>query len=228
LRDATQMHEWLGKHFEKDDKKEYNLIDPEEMANLRRAGRDERKIPGCRDSHILSFFPDGETVKKWKTIKDFSDDEDDNVQFEQEVVGKEVEDEAEEEQDIEYDLIESIEIKDRFQEAKEQSFVAIKSVSGHTEMFHVMQVIEKRTADQHINDSSKEHAVLNGEPYLIGQWYSFCQEGKKFVTYKKSTNTENALIHVGEIILTDIQMKQKTNTEYQMTIADYRMLVCSV
>ena len=135
--------------------------------------------------------------------------------------------EKEDEDGIEYDWVESIEVKDRFQEVKEGSFVAIKAISGHT-MFHVMEVIEKRTAGQHITDSSNEHAILNGEPYLIGQWYSFCHEGKKFATYKKSTNTENALIHMGEIILTDIQMKHKSDTEFRMKIEDYHMLVCSI
>ena len=228
FKNAEEMYQWLVKYFEGDTRKEYNLLDAEELAGIRKAGRDEREVPGCRASHVMSFFPDGETIKKWRTIKDFSELEDDAVDFQMEVVADDGEGKMEDDQEIEYDWIESIEIKDRFKEVKEQSFVAIKSVSGHTEMFHVMQVLEKRTANQHIKDSSEEHVVLNGEPYLIGQWYSFCHEGRKFATYKKSTNTENALIHMGEVILTDIQMKQKTNTEFQMSIEDYHMLVCSV
>ena len=33
---------------------------------------------------------------------------------------------------------------------------------------------------------------------------------------------------MGEIILTDIQMKHKSDTEFRMKIEDYHMLVCSI
>ena len=57
---ATEMHEWLSKHFEEHSNKEYHLICPEGMASTRKAGREERIIIGCRSSHVLSFFPDGQ------------------------------------------------------------------------------------------------------------------------------------------------------------------------
>ena len=216
FRDAEQMRDFLANHFSNDERKEYILIDPNFTAEMRRKGRDARQCPGCRSCHVMSFFSDG-SVKMWKTIKDFMEDQETEVS--ETMVG--------EEEQQQFDWVESIESLDSFELIEIGSFIAIRAIKGHPEMFHLMEVMDKKIATEHISDSSEEHAILKGEPYIIGKWYSFNHDGKKAAIYNKSTNTENALIHVGEIISSNIEITENSG-KYQMDIADYRMLVCSL
>ena len=224
FQNAEEMTNFLKTHF-KDEvskkQKEYILIKEEYTAEIRKKGRAERPCPGCRDSHVLSFYPDGTSVKMWHTIKDYmSDGPADNIP------------ESPDEEEEEVDWIESIESMDKFNLIEVDSFVAIKATAGHVELFHLMQVLEKRIATDHISDSSKEHCVLKGEPYIICKWFSFSNDGRKVATYIKCPEeSENALIHIDEVISTNIEInkKQYNNAiQYQMDIADYRMLVCSI
>ena len=105
---------------------------------------------------------------------------------------------------------------------EENSFVAIRAEPGHPEMFHVMRVEKKSIATENIMDSSNEHCVLKGEPYLMGKWYSFEKETKRFAWYKES-RAELALIHIAEVFSTNLELNEK----HQMDILDYRMLASS-
>ena len=87
-----------------------------------------------------------------------------------------------------------------------------------------MKIINKGIATENISDSSNEHFVMTGEPYLVGKWVSFSHEGKKFIHYKESQGTENALIHVNEVFVTDI----KFNNNLELTVHDYHLLCCSL
>ena len=223
FKNVPEMYDFLTDHFKDDAQKEYILIDEKDTAEMRKKGRESRPSPGCRDSHVISFFPDGKSVKMWRTIKDFMNDEEMEME---DVVEEEVEEE------VELEWTESIESMDRFELIDVGSFIAIKAEPGHPEFFHLMKVLEKGIATNHISDSSKEHCVLKGEPYLIAKWYSFSNEGRKVATYNKSSNLlENALIHIGEVFSTNIEIVEKINsktTQYQMDITDYRTLLCSV
>ena len=71
-------------------------------------------------------------------------------------------------------------------------------------MFHVMMVQDKHIAKENIEDASKENTedaskedcILKGEPYLVGKWFSFQKETRKFACFKESTNTKLALIRI--------------------------------
>ena len=102
------------------------------------------------------------------------------------------------------------------------SYVAIKAPSSSFEMFHVMKMMKKGIASENISDSSNEHFVTRGEPYLVGEWISISNESKKFVKYKESKSTEEALIHIGEVFATDLNF----NDKLELSINDYRILCC--
>ena len=87
-----------------------------------------------------------------------------------------------------------------------------------------MKVEEKGMAEKNMVDASGEHCVLKGEPYLIGTWYSFQKETRKYAQYKEAKGTEKALIHTAEVLSTNVELDNK----YQMEIAEYRMLACSM
>ena len=57
FKNAKEMHTFLDEHFKDDPSKEYVIIDEEETAELRKKGREERKVNGCKGSHVMSFFP---------------------------------------------------------------------------------------------------------------------------------------------------------------------------
>ena len=170
-------------------------------------------IKGCKAAHAISFHSDG-TFAKWSTVRDFMENDEMDDEPEEEVVEEEAEEIVWEE---------SIEFRDRFSLITKSSFIAIRAQSNHPEMFLVYRVEDKRTADENIMDSSGEHCVLKGEPYLVGKWFSFDKEMKKFVCYKES-KTEIALIHVAEVISTDLELNEK----HQMDIFEYRMLCARV
>ena len=219
FKDAKEMYDFLKLHFKDDIRKEYFSIDEDETAEMRKKERESRPCPGCRASHVMSFFPDGESVKMWKTIKDFMND----VEMEE---GEDVEMEEE----VQLDWIESIDSMDRFKLIDVGSFVAIKATAAHPESFHLMKVLDKQIATDRISDSSKEHCILKWEPYLVAKWYSFCHEGKKSAIYSESSDdVEDALIHIGEIFSTDIEVKEKqinNKIQFHIDIADYKMLLC--
>ena len=91
-------------------------------------------------------------------------------------------------------------------------------------MFYIMKIINKGIATENLSDSSNEHFVMTGEPYLVGKCVSFPHEEKKFIRYKESQGTENALIHVNEVFVTDI----KFNNNLELTVHDYHLLCCSL
>ena len=223
FKNAKEMHTFLDEHFKDDPSKEYVIIDEEETAELRKKGREERKVNGCKGSHVMSFFPDGTSIKIWKTLKDFMQgteaDSYDTVDGGDTVEGDEDVDDTEE-----VVWCESIETTDMYNLIDVGSFVAIRATSKSVELFHLMKVIEKGIAENNISDSSMEHCVLKGEPYLLAKWYSFHKDGKKFAQFIESKGSENALIHVGEVFSTNIEVDEKN----QMNIADYWMLACSI
>ena len=63
------------------------------------------------------------------------------------------------------------------------SFVAIRSAPQHVELFHLMKVEDKGIAQHNMEDISGEHTVLKGEPFLVGKWFSFQKETKKYAQY---------------------------------------------
>ena len=48
------------------------------------------------------------------------------------------------------------------------TFVAIKAPASF-EMFYAMKIVRKGTTPEHMSDSSEEHFVVAGEPYLVGK-----------------------------------------------------------
>ena len=97
--------------------------------------------------------------------------------------------------------------------------------SKMNELFHLMQVEEKYVAEKNIPDSPGTHVMLKGKPYLKCKWFSFLNEGNRFVSFTpQSEETEKSLVYVGEIFSTQLRL----NDRNQMDITDYRMLVCQV
>ena len=62
---------FLKDHFQNDPKKEFYLIEEEHTAKVRQEGRKPRPVPGCKAAHVISFYPDGDSVRLWSTVKDF-------------------------------------------------------------------------------------------------------------------------------------------------------------
>ena len=73
-----------------------------------------------------------------------------------------------------------VEVTDMFNLIDIGSYVAIRSAPGSFELFHLMKVTEKGIAEGNMMDSSKDHCVLKGEPYLLGTWISFLKDTKKY------------------------------------------------
>ena len=215
----VEMHSFLSEHFMDDESKEYHLVDPEVTAARRREGREEQKIKGCKASHVISFHPDG-SYAKWLTMKDFMDN---NEMVSQAMGEDDNEEDNETEITPETEWIGSIDIHAQYSVIEKDSFVAIKAEPGHPELFLVMRIDDKQIAEKNMMDSSGEHCVLKGEPYLIGTWFSFDKETKKFAWYRES-KAEKALIHVGEVVAMDLEL----NDIHQMDIFKYRMLTARV
>ena len=192
------------------------MVDQDVTAKCRSSGREENPIVGCKAAHVISFHPDGRT-QKWANVKSFMED----TECEQIVdeIG-EVEDELMEDMT----WVDSVDYDDKFSVIEKDSFVAIKAHSSTMEQFHVYKVVEKKRAEERIQDSSGDHWILKGEPYIVGRWYSYQSEGRKHAQYVESKSTEPASIHVGEVFFTDIELDEKN----RMDIQTYRMLLCSV
>ena len=208
-----------------DDTKEYYLVDEEATALARAISRAESRIVGCKAAHVISFFPDGVSIKKWPTIKHFMDDNSDDDQFLEDVdVDDDYEEVENEEFEEEVTWTDCVDYDDKFSLIENESFIAIKAHKSTIEQFHLYKVLEKKRAEERIQDASGEHWILKGEPYMIGQWYSYLSEGKKFAQYAESRSTESACIHVAEVFFTGIELDEKT----RMDIQTYRMLSSSV
>lgn len=204
-------------HFLKDsnfdEKKEYYVIEAEENAEIRKNDREEIVLRGCMKAHVISFRSNGD-CEMWRTISDFMGGETVNHEdF--------VDDNGDDETNDVY--MPSIDDDALFALIQVGSFVAIRSHPSNLELFHVMKVDKKGHADENMKDSSDEHCVLKGKPYLLGRWYSFDSESKIFAKFKPSKNSEPALIHLAEVYSTDLKLDNK----YQLDINDYRMLVCN-
>ena len=65
-----------------------------------------------------------------------------------------------------------------------------------------------------MKDESGEHCILQGEPYVLGRWFSYQTENKKVAQYQEARNTELALVHMGEIFSTNIEVSEKINSIY--------------
>ena len=83
-----------------------------------------------------------------------------------------------------------------------------------------MKITKEGIATENTCDSSQEHVVLKGEPYLFGKWGSFQNECRKYAQYKEAKNVENALINVAEVFSTAV----KFNGNLQININEYRIL----
>lgn len=176
-------------------------------------------IPGCSSAHVISFYSDGSTFRKWKTILDFLEDGNQQDPRPDQTVDDLEEDE--EQQDELPMWHESIADIDLFSMIDIGSFIAIRSERG--ELFHLMKVEEKNAVSGFM-DSSENHSTLAGEPFLVCKWYSFQKESKKFAWFSPQPDRlEKAVVHKGEVFSIDIIV----NASNQMDINDYRMLVCN-
>ena len=216
----SSMVEYLSNHFESDDSKEYFLPDEEEAAQKRTKGRKEHPVKGCQAAHVLSFHPNGSIFKRniidgsedMMNLK-FNDDCRENEQSE-EMIEDENEDEVEA----------TLDISAIFEIITENSFVAIKAQPGSLELFH-MKITKKGIATENTYDSSQEHVVLKGEPYLIGKWVSFQNECRKYAQYKEAKNVENALINVAEVFSTDVKVNGNLQIDMNITVVLLCILV---
>ena len=223
---AEAMCSFLKLRFSKDKAKFYNYMDFRMLAEIRRLGREERPVEGCQAARVMMYSPDGNSVRKWGSIKAYLEEESDVEETVADEGGIEEEDVAEEE---EPQWEENLETTDIFDDIKIDSYVAIKS-QDRGQNFYIMKILEKGIAKENIIDTSKEHSVLRGEPYLKGMWISFINESKKVATFKESTKSTDALLHIGEIIQTNVDLTEKKEQKggriMEMKIEDYRMLQC--
>ena len=123
--------------------------------------------------------------KKWETVKDFLDQKE--LEFEEDEPNvNEMEGDQFEEQEADDQIwLESTEVNDIYNMIERGSFVAIRAEPNPHEMFHVMMVQDKHIAKEDIEDASEEHCILKGEPYLVGKWFSFQKETRKFACFKE-------------------------------------------
>ena len=158
-----------------DNTKFYHYVNDESTAILRKNNeRKDHPLPGCTAAHLITFKPDG-SAKLTLSLKNL-DSSFNTDEFDFDAKDIENNDDDESVCDIVYDVekLDLIEIN---------SYVAIKAPSSSFEMFYIMKIINKGIATENISDSSNEHFVMTGEPYLIGKWVSFSHEGKKFIHY---------------------------------------------
>ena len=120
--------------------------------------------------------------------------------------------------------VEPVDHLDVFDLIEKDSFVAIRALGSSFEQFHLMKVADKQIAMENMKDNSGEHYILKGEPYIVGKWFSFQSDSTRFAQYAEASHTENALVHIGEIFSTNIEVNSNT----QIAINDYRMLSCSL
>ena len=171
---------YLKNHFILNDSKEFNLIPQEKTAIERAKGREGHKIPGCSSAHIISFYPDGAVTKQNSpkyTLLDNRLATCDNVTYEDEVdCRNDVESDCR--SDDKDDWSGCLDATYIVNCVEENSFVAIKAPPNSVELFYIMKIVKKGIADD-MFDSTKEHFVLKGEPYLVGKWISYQRERKK-------------------------------------------------
>ena len=222
---ANEMYSYLQRFFASDDSKEYHLLSNEENAKIRSYGREERVVEGCKSAHVMSFFADGEMVKKWTSVKSFID----------ELNGSPtalVEEHDDSEEDLDYaecgEMVDqvwegSVELMDLYGLIDIGSCVAIRSQPNNLELFHVMKVLSKGIASENMIDQSGEHSVLKNEPYLCGVWVAFMKDTRKYAQFKESKTSAEALIHISEVFSTNLALNEKM----QMDISDYHMLACA-
>ena len=180
---------FLKNHFKNDSQKEYHLVEEELTAKLRQQGREERPVHGCKKAHIISFYPDGDTIKLWGTMKDCLEENEAEIDVEVEV-DVEADDEIDFDMELEHVWSESTNEKELFDLIEVNSFVVIRSPPNSLELFHLMKVDKKGLSEGNMVDQSGEHSVLTGEPYLIGTWYSFQIERRKYAQYKEAKGTK--------------------------------------
>ena len=197
-----QMTSFLQSRFLNDTVKEYVCIAQKTTACERLNERGEYHIKGCMSDHVLIFNYDG-TTDRYSTIREMLnglvldyDDTEDN-------------DDLDDRNDEVWS--ECFKLNEMYNLIEKNSYVTIYAPSNSLELFHVMKIVEKSIAAEPMEDISKEHSVLKGEPYLIGRWMSFCRETKKAAQYKEVFSTNVVL-----------------NDGLRMDIADYRMLCCNV
>ena len=180
------------------------MISEHNTADKRKEGREEQKIKGSSKTHVISFNPDGKIFQKWETVKDFLDQKELELEEDEPDVNEMEGDQFEEQEAQDPTWLESIEVNDIYNMIERGSFVAIRAEPNSHEMFHVMMVQDKHIAKENIEDASKEntedaskeHCIVKGEPYLVGKWFSFQKETRKFACFKESTNTKLALIRI--------------------------------
>ena len=81
------------------------LIDDDETAKIRVIGWKRRRVLGCKNSHVISFFPDGHSIKKWLTIKYFMEADESDGDGEADV---------EEEEEEEVTWVDAVEADDKY------------------------------------------------------------------------------------------------------------------
>ena len=154
---------------------------------------------------------------KWSNIKDYINN---TISFEPNT--NVFEEDVNEQEEITWS--ENVDDRSKYELMNINSFIGVKSHVTSNEQFNLYRVEEKRVAAERIADSSGEHWILSGEPYLVCRWFSFQNEGRKYAQYACAKSTELASIHIGEVFMTGIDVDDK----YRLEIGTYRMLVCSL
>ena len=90
-----------------------------------------------------------------------------------------------------------------------RNFVAILLIATGFEQFNLYKVIERLKATENMMDDSGEHAILKSESYIVGQWFSYQNEGRKYAQYAEARKTAVAKIHMEEIMSTDVELDDK-------------------
>ena len=171
FKNAQEMTSFLKNRFQNDPKKEHHLIEDKKAANLRKKGREERFVSGCSSAYVISIFPDGKTVKTWKTIKDFiQENEDDDIDDDNagDNAGNNADNACDntgvdEDEDVDFGIgdvwTECVEDAELFGLIDVKTFVAIRSPSNSLELFHLMRVEGKGVATENMMDASRVNHI---------------------------------------------------------------------
>ena len=166
------------------------MISEHNTADKRKEGREEQKIKGSSKAHVISFNPDGKTFQKWEIVRGFLDKKELELEEDEPDVNEMESDQFEEQEAEDQTWLVSIEVNDIYNMIEKESFVAIRTEPNTHDMLHAMIVQDKHIATENIEDASEEHCILKGEPYLVGKWFSFQKEARKFACFKELKNTE--------------------------------------
>ena len=105
------------------------------------------------------------------------------------------------------------------------SYVAVYASSASWKHFHVIKVLEKGVADQHMRDpANDDNCVLRGEHYILGKWFSLQKQATKFAYYKEATHVEECLVNIAQIFYTDLNIIESS----KLPMSDFNLLCCNM